>query len=359
MTESLATAPSGELLNGWDPVAPEHALDHDHQSPLTASLVVVRRGAEVLLVFDRWKQQWELPGGARERAESPRAAAERELAEETGLRTDALSFAGVSHYRWPDGRQERLAIFRTEVDHDPVAGFEPNDEIAELRWWDRTSPLEGLDPLDEKVIELALADDQRPAPNDITLQTYHRAADRYAERTPGPSADVRIPFLDRIVELVPGGRVLEFGSGPGRDAAYLESRGLQVQRSDAAPAFVELMRRDGHPATIIDARSDDLGGPWDAVLANAVLLHLSRTDFAEVVGRVLAAVRPGGIFAFTLKEGDGEAWTEQKLDLPRWFVYWREPALRAMVKGRGWTIRSLEHRPGRFDDWLQVIATAP
>ena len=207
------------------------------------------------------------------------------------------------------------------------------------------------------MIELALADDQQSAPNDVTLLTYQQAAARYAERTPGLSTDVRVPFLDRVAELIPGGRILELGSGPGRDARYLESRGLQVQRSDATPAFVEMMRDDGHSAVIIDARSDDLGGPWDAVMANAVLLHLSRTDFAAVVARVRRSVRDGGLFAFTLKEGDGEAWSERKLELPRWYVFWREPALRAVLEAHGWTIISLRHPAGRPEDWIQVIAT--
>ncbi|HEY9290192.1 MAG TPA: NUDIX domain-containing protein [Microlunatus sp.] len=357
MTEPLASAPSGELLIGWQAGPPELALDHDHQVPLTASLVLVLRNAAVLLVFDRWKQQWELPGGGREGSESPRATAVRELAEETGLVTDDLIFAGVSRYQWPDARQERLAIYLTEVDDDPIASFEPNEEIAELQWWDTTSARAALDPLDAKVIELVLSGEQQPAPNDLTLQTYERAAELYAERTPGPSVDVRVPFLDRVVGAISGGQVLELGSGPGRDAAYLESCGLRVQRSDATPAFVEMMRRDGHDAKIIDARTDDLGGPWDAVLANAVLLHLSRTDFAAVVDRVRRSVRDGGIFAFTLKEGDGEAWTETKLDLPRWFVYWRESALRTVLGSHCWKIISLKHVVGRPDDWIQVIAT--
>jgi protein-L-isoaspartate O-methyltransferase len=35
------------------------------------------------------------------------------------------------------------------------------------------------------------------------------------------------------------GHILELGSGPGWDAAYLERRGVQVTRSDATRAFVE------------------------------------------------------------------------------------------------------------------------
>jgi hypothetical protein len=56
-----------------------------------------------------------------------------------------------------------------------------------------------------------------------------------------------IAFLDRLAELV-AGHVLELGSGPGGDATYLEGHGLRVTRTDAALAFVAMMRTAGHEA---------------------------------------------------------------------------------------------------------------
>jgi len=68
---------------------------------------------------------------------------------------------------------------------------------------------------------------------------------------------------------------------------------------------------------------DDFGGPYDAVLADAVLLHVTREQFVDVLQRARHAVASGGVLAITLKEGDGEAWTEAKLGRPRHFTYWR------------------------------------
>lgn len=47
------------------------------------------------------------------------------------------------------------------------------------------------------------------------------------------------------------------------------------------------------------------------------------------------ATRPDGVLALTLKEGDGEAWSEAKLSSPRWFVYWREGPLRGPLSDAG------------------------
>ncbi|GAA1430473.1 class I SAM-dependent methyltransferase [Microlunatus lacustris] len=161
-----------------------------------------------------------------------------------------------------------------------------------------------------------------------------------------------------------GGRVLEIGSGGGRDAAHLESRGLQVRRTDVTSAFVELLRRDGFAADVLDPLHDDLADPvrpqegYDAVWANACLLHVRRTDLPTVLGRLRTATRPGGLLRFSVKEGEGEAWsTHGSVAAPRLFVYWEEADLRAVVEQSGWTVLQLERVQGPAEElWLEVWA---
>lgn len=193
------------------------------------------------------------------------------------------------------------------------------------------------------------------APGDVTLATYEAAAQRYREQAGSPSPAL-VAFLDGLAELVGAGEVLELGSGPGREARYLESRGLRVTRTDAVRSFVEMMREEGYEARLLDVRSADLGGPYDAVLAHAVLLHLNRVEFGDVLGRIRRAVVEGGVLALTLKEGDGEAWSLAKLDLPRHFTYWRAPAVVSVLSDTGWSVLSIEHIAGRTDAWLHVLA---
>ena len=192
---------------------------------------------------------------------------------------------------------------------------------------------------------------------DITLRSYETAAQRYADQSAGPGP-ASCAFLDRFADTVGQGRVLEIGSGPGMDATYLEGRGLSISRTDATPAFVEMIRAAGHEARVLDVRTADLGGPWDAVLAQAVLLHLDRGQFADALQRIRQAVVDGGVFAFTLKEGDGDAWSEAKLDLPRYFSYWREPPLRHVLAQTHWDVISIDRVAGRLEPWLFVMARA-
>jgi SAM-dependent methyltransferase len=194
-------------------------------------------------------------------------------------------------------------------------------------------------------------------PSGATLAAYHAAAERYLQESTGPAPSV-LAYLDQIAELAGEGHVLELGSGPGWDAGYLESRGVRVTRSDATPHFVGLLRDAGHDALLMDVRSDDFGGPYDGVLADAVLHHLTRPQFEAALRRCRAAVGDGGILGCTTKEGDGAGWTQEKIGLPRYFTYWREAPLREALARAGWTVVWLERPVRRNVPWLHVIASA-
>ncbi len=117
-----------------------------------------------------------------------------------------------------------------------------------------------------------------------------------------------------------------------------------------------MLRAAGHHARLLDVRVDDFGGPYDAVLADAVLLHVIRKQFVDVLQRARQAVASGGVLAITLKEGDGETWTEAKFGRPRHFTYWRGPAVRAALVNTGWHVLSLEHVARRVEPWDAVFA---
>ena len=134
--------------------------------------------------------------------------------------------------------------------------------------------------------------------NAATLAVYEERADRYRDGLSDTPAPWHREFLDGVVHRLPAGaRVLELGSGTGRDAAYLLERGLALQPSDAVAAFLEQQRERGLDPVKIDVLTDDLGGPWAAVVASAVLLHLTPGELgrrARPPARGRRARRPAG-----------------------------------------------------------------
>jgi SAM-dependent methyltransferase len=191
-----------------------------------------------------------------------------------------------------------------------------------------------------------------------TIAAYQADAAAYAAATQHVDG-VREELASFAARVGPGGRVLEVGSGGGRDARALEAAGLVVQRTDVTPAFVEVMRAAGFDADVLDPLVDDLGGPWDGVWTNAALLHVARADLPVVLARLRVATRSGGTLYLSLKEGDGEAWsTHGDVRARRHFVYWRPGPLRFVAEGAGWQVDELRHVQGAREDWLEVMATA-
>jgi 8-oxo-dGTP pyrophosphatase MutT (NUDIX family) len=118
---------------------------------IPASLVVVRHGDAVLMIFDSWRRQWELPGGMLEPGESARAAAVRELHEETGIYHPDLTFAAVAEFALtkPE-RRETLAIYRMRLAAAPRLTV--NDEALDFLWWPPSTPVStGMSPLDAEI----------------------------------------------------------------------------------------------------------------------------------------------------------------------------------------------------------------
>lgn len=206
--------------------------------------------------------------------------------------------------------------------------------------------------------------DEQPIPegaNARTIGAYDRHAQRFVEGTPHEVAGAHKEWLDLALAGVPrDARILELGSGFGRDAAYLRDLGYQVQCTDATSAFVHELRARGFTASELNAITDDLPDELDVLLASAVLLHFTRAEFAAVLAKARRALRPGGRFAFTLKAGDGEEWSTEKLGAPRFFCYWREADVRDAVMAAGFAgldLREVPRRTGNTD-WLHIVATA-
>ena len=195
-----------------------------------------------------------------------------------------------------------------------------------------------------------------PSDNAVTLATYEQAAERFRESIPQEPSGVLLELFDLIDAHLPsGGTVLELGSGTGRDAIELEQRGHRVRRTDATGAFVEMIQADGYQADQLNALTDEFGGPYDLVFADAVFLHFDRDQLATVLRK---AAEAASLLAFTTREGDGSEWSTRHLDLPRHFTMWQEQPLRELLTDSGWTILALQRGQTRVGGWFYILARA-
>lgn len=195
-----------------------------------------------------------------------------------------------------------------------------------------------------------------------TVRAYDLDAEAYVGAGSRLPDSVRADIEQFVAAIGTGAHVLEIGSGGGRDARLMEELGLDVRRTDLTPAFVTLLREQGHGCDLIDPLVDDLSsrhGPYDAVWANASLLHVARHDLPTVMSRLAGVTREGGLLRLSVKEGDGEGWsTHGSIRNPRHFTYWRAPALTEVVAGAGWSEVSIRSGVAgkRGETWLELTA---
>lgn len=197
-------------------------------------------------------------------------------------------------------------------------------------------------------------------PNALTLRSYDQNAERYVEGTSQEVSEGVKKWLEAALRELPcAARIFEIGSAFGCDAAAMQARGHRVACSDATPAFVALLQEKGFDARRFDALGDPLpDAPYDLIYANAVLLHFEREALGPLLGKIHAALNPGGRFAFSLKQGEGEAWVEAKRMLPRYFCYWRQDAVERELAQAGFARWTVDDDPTGHggDAWLRFIA---
>lgn len=192
--------------------------------------------------------------------------------------------------------------------------------------------------------------------NRATVAGYDACAVSYAAETDhAPTAD-HLQALETLVAAVgAGGAVLEVASGPGWDADRLETMGLQVRRTDLSDGFIAFQRDRGRTVDRLDLIADDLGGPWDGVVALYVVQHIGRGLIHDVLARISAALRPGGTLLMSFQDGEGER-TSVEAEGTYQVVQWREADMVDRLSRHGLAVDRRWRFEGREAVWITVIA---
>jgi SAM-dependent methyltransferase len=184
-----------------------------------------------------------------------------------------------------------------------------------------------------------------------TLQFYRSNAEAYAERE-----IAKHTRLSRFLTLLaPGAKVLELGCGAGAASAEMIARGFDVEPTDGSPEMAaEASRRLGRPVATLLFHDLSKVEAYDAVWANACLLHVPRSELAQVLAQIWRALKPGGHFYASFKVGEADG----RDTLNRYYNYPSPDWLRATYSSAGdWSSLSIETGDVRgFDnEWAAML----
>lgn len=140
---------------------------------------------------------------------------------------------------------------------------------------------------------------------DETLTYYNQNADAFVEGT--QNADMSEQYHFFLKHLAPNCRILDLGCGSGRDSAYFSSLGFEVTAVDGSEELCKRVKENyGINALCIKFGDMSFAAEFDAIWACASLLHVKKTEMPNVLDKVSAALKPGGILYASFKYGRDE-----------------------------------------------------
>ena len=188
----------------------------------------------------------------------------------------------------------------------------------------------------------------------------------YAEEAPvyvAGGRDGTSRWLDSFLLSLPArSQILELGCGGGRDAEAMLKAGHDVDATDGTPEIAaKASERIGRPVRVMRFDELDAIGAYDAIWANASLLHVPRPALAGTLARLFRALKPGGLHFANYKAG-GEAGRDR---FGRYFNYPdRQVLIDAYTASGPWRIESIEDYigggyEGGKGPWLAMTVRRP
>ena len=195
--------------------------------------------------------------------------------------------------------------------------------------------------------------------NEKTIEAYDHEVDRYINNTPqtyNKSHQPMLRWLNAALEILPAqAKILEIGSGTGREARYIKKQGHNILCSDAADSFVEYLHRNQIDAFKLNILTDKLPVGFDMIVANAVVPHFTPDDLKIALTKIEYSLSAEGIFALSAKQGVGETWINEKLKRKRYIHFWQPSLLIQFLESAGFEIVFMESNT--FGDFASHIWT--
>ena len=189
-----------------------------------------------------------------------------------------------------------------------------------------------------------------------TINTYNKMAKDYDLETEDFWKQFPHTFLDKFIELS-GQKIIDIGSGPGRDGLLLQRAGKDVVCLDASEVMIEISSDKGLRSILGDF--NDLpfeDQSFDAVWSYTALLHVPKKSVGIPLKEISRVIKPFGVFALGLIEGNIEEYKESSgMNMPRWFSFYEKDEVVELCKKYGFELVYFETFKPRTKNYLNFI----
>ncbi len=188
-----------------------------------------------------------------------------------------------------------------------------------------------------------------------------RAYDIYYEVYDAETADFWFRFphneFEEFTKSLPGNKVLNLGSGPGRDSLMLRDHGLEVVCLDGSENMVRETRKLGFESICSDFRCISFPPEsFDGIWAYSSLIHVTFEETVEILKKVHPLLRKDGKLYLGFIEGSrNETVRIAGSKYSRYFEYYDEAKLSSLFEETGFKVlRVGKFRPGNHT-YLNIL----
>jgi 2-polyprenyl-3-methyl-5-hydroxy-6-metoxy-1,4-benzoquinol methylase len=129
---------------------------------------------------------------------------------------------------------------------------------------------------------------------------------------------------DMLASVIPdGAKVMDFGCGDGRVAIPMAAFGYEVTAVDSSQKMLDRLTERAPDLTTVQATADGIAAhlgrrKMDAIYSLAVLIHHSYTDCLDIIGKLRAATKLGGILVLDWPVSDQPAEADSWIGVTTW-----------------------------------------
>lgn len=193
------------------------------------------------------------------------------------------------------------------------------------------------------------------------IETYNKYAKIYADRT----FNVILQFQQtEFISLLPGKKILDIGSGSGRDAKHFKEEGMDVIGIDISDGLLEEAKKR---ASEVDFKKMDMlnmsfkENSFDGIWIAATLSDIEKKDAKRFLEDCKKILKEKGVIYISVKEGQGEK-IEKKDYLgneERFYSFYTKQELINLLEEIGFKILKSRKTEDMNNNWIEVFARNP